>query len=246
MPEQTDSRKNTNAFMKSFTIPGANLRNFYRYTTYFAKILAGIFIAAAKYAFKNIVMASGCPFYKKYPSILNKNDEYFMSMAYNQAIDAWECGESPIGAVAVLDGEIIASAHNSVSTLNDPTAHAEMQVITQAARVVGDWRLNDVTLYVTKEPCPMCSGAIIMSRVGMVVFGVRDAKMGCLGGCCSLQNLERINHRPVIKFGILETECLALIQSFFQEKRQQKHFGNMVSEDFQALETKQGQALETK
>jgi tRNA(adenine34) deaminase len=200
-----------------------NSRNLYKYAENFAKILAGIFIADEEYAFKNIIMANGCPFCKKYPSVLDKNDEYFMSMAYNQAIDAWECGESPIGAVAVLNDEIIASAYNSVSKLNDPTAHAEMLVITQAAKVVGDWRLNDVTLYVTKEPCPMCSGAIIMSRVGVVVFGVRDAKMGCLGGCCSMQNLEKINHRPLVKFGILETECLALIQSFFQEKRHQKH-----------------------
>ncbi|MDR3144310.1 MAG: nucleoside deaminase [Puniceicoccales bacterium] len=164
-------------------------------------------------------MEAVCPFEKKRPSALKKDDEYFMAMAYNRAIDAWRCGETPIGAVAVMGDEIIASACNSVARLSDPTAHAEMQVITQSARVVGDWRLNGVTIYVTKEPCPMCSGAMIMGRVGTVIFGARDAKMGCLGGCFSMQNLSGINHRPVVKSGVLESECAALLQEFFAMKR---------------------------
>jgi tRNA(adenine34) deaminase len=164
-------------------------------------------------------MIGACPFQKKFPSALCKNDEYFMSMAYNQAIEAWKLDETPIGAVAVLGDEIIASAHNLVIRLNDPTAHAELQVITQAAKVIGDWRLNDVTIYVTKEPCPMCSGAIIMSRVGAIVFGARDEKMGCLGGNFCLQNLNGINHRPLIKSGILDEDCQALIRAFFVSKR---------------------------
>jgi tRNA(adenine34) deaminase len=150
---------------------------------------------------------------------MEKNDEYFMAMAYNQAIEAWKCDEIPVGAVAVLDGEIIASSHNSVIRLNDPTAHAEMQVITQSAKVVGDWRLSNVTIYVTKEPCPMCSGAMIMGRVKAVIFAVTDGKMGCLGGCFSLQNLDHINHRPLIRSGVMERDCLDMMQAFFEMKR---------------------------
>ncbi|MDR1595993.1 MAG: nucleoside deaminase [Puniceicoccales bacterium] len=164
-----------------------------------------------------------CPFGKKYPSELRRDDEYFMAIAYNQAIEAWRKDETPIGAVAVLGSEIIASAHNSVISLNDPTAHAELQLITQAARVIGDWRLDDVAIYVTKEPCPMCSGAMIMGRVGTVIFGAEDPKMGCLGGCFHLQNLKEINHRPIVKSGILGDDCRVLIQSFFAMKRKKSH-----------------------
>ncbi|MDR1413508.1 MAG: nucleoside deaminase [Puniceicoccales bacterium] len=164
-------------------------------------------------------MQRECPFQKKYPSALRKDDEYFMAMAYNQAIEAWKLDETPVGAVAVLGDEIIASAHNLVITLNDPTAHAELQVITQAAKVIGDWRLNDVVIYVTKEPCPMCSGAMIMSRVGAVIFGMSDSKMGCLGGSFSLQNLKGINHCPLVRSGILGKDCLELIRRFFESKR---------------------------
>jgi tRNA(adenine34) deaminase len=165
-----------------------------------------------------------CPFTKKHPSILHRDDEYFMSMAYNQAIEAWEHDETPVGAIAVLGDEIIASAHNSVITLNDPTAQAKMQVITQAAKIIGDWRLKDVTIYVTKEPCPMCAGAMIMTRVGVVVFGTMDSKMGLLGGCLRLQDLKTINHHPVIKSGILEKDCALLMRTFFAMKREgQQH-----------------------
>jgi tRNA(adenine34) deaminase len=164
-------------------------------------------------------MGSGCPFAKKYPSALQRDDEYFMAMAYNQALVAWDRGEVPVGAVAIFRGEIVGSAYNAVAMLNDPTAHAEMQVITQAAGVVGDWRLNDVTIYATKEPCPMCSGAIIMARVGTVVFGASDAKMGCLGGSFAMQNLAGINHRPAVRAGVLGEECLSLLHTFFELRR---------------------------
>ncbi|MDR2779232.1 MAG: nucleoside deaminase [Puniceicoccales bacterium] len=168
-------------------------------------------------------MTIECPFSKKHPSTLHRDDEYFMSMAYNQAIEAWKHDETPIGAIAVLGDEIIASAYNSVVTLNDPTAHAEMQVITQAARVIGDWRLNDITIYVTKEPCPMCSGAMIVSRVGVIVFGAMDSKMGFLGGCLRLQDLTTINHHPIVKPGVLEKDCTMLIQAFFATKRRKSN-----------------------
>ena len=105
-----------------------------------------------------------------------------MALAFNRAVDAWREDEVPIGAVIVKAGEVVASAHNAVESLKDPTAHAEILAITQAAKAIGDWRLNECTLYVTKEPCPMCAGAAIMSRLGRVVYAWGDPKMGCLGG----------------------------------------------------------------
>ena len=160
-----------------------------------------------------------CPFEKIFPSQLVKNHEYFMSHAYNQAIDAYNENEVPVGAVIVLGGEIIASDHNRVLQLNDPSAHAEMLAISKAASIIGDWRLNETTMYVTKEPCPMCSGACIMSRVGTVVYGFSDPKMGCLGGAFSLNSLPQINHRVEIITDVMRAECHAIIQQFFKDKR---------------------------
>jgi tRNA(adenine34) deaminase len=161
-----------------------------------------------------------CPFEKRFPSQLERNDTFFMSLAFNQAIDAWRQDEVPIGCVIVRDGEVIASAHNTVEHSDDPTAHAEMLAITQAARAVGDWRLENCTLYVTKEPCPMCSGATLMSRLKRVCYAVPDPKMGCLGGATNLNDLARINHRcELTAGGVLETECRELIQAYFKSKR---------------------------
>ncbi len=142
-----------------------------------------------------------------------------MSLAYNEAISAWNEDEVPIGAVIEHRGNVIASAHNSTILMTDPTAHAEIIAITQAARALGDWRLNECTLFVTKEPCPMCSGAALMARLGRVVFAWSDPKMGCLGGAISLQNLPQTNHRPLVQSGILEAECRELIQAYFRLKR---------------------------
>jgi tRNA(adenine34) deaminase len=147
-------------------------------------------------------MINECPFPKKSSSAL-KNDEYFMSVACNQAIEAWKQGEIPIGAIAVVRNQIIASSYNVVITLNNSTTHAEMQIITRAIKVIGDWRRNDITIYVTKEPCPMCSGAIIMGRVGFVIFRAPDNKMVLLGVCFRLQDLGTINHRPIVQSGVL-------------------------------------------
>ena len=160
-----------------------------------------------------------CPFPKLHLSQLVRDERFFMSLAYNQAIDAWREDEVPIGAVIECGGEIIGSAHNQVEHSDDPTAHAEILAITQAARALGDWRLNEATLYVTKEPCPMCSGATIMSRLKRVVFAVGDPKMGCLGGATDLAALPRVNHRPLREAGVLETECRELIQAYFRLKR---------------------------
>jgi tRNA(adenine34) deaminase len=125
----------------------------------------------------------------------------------------------PVGAVIVRGGEVVGAAHNRVDGSGDPTAHAEILAITQAARAVGDWRLNETTLYVTKEPCPMCSGAMLMARVGRVVYAVADPKLGCLGGATDLNALPRVNHHCEITPGILEAECRELLQAFFRLKR---------------------------
>ena len=161
-----------------------------------------------------------CPFEKRFPSQLVRDDTFFMSLAYNQAIDAWRQDEVPIGAVIAVGGEIIAAAHNTVESAQDPTAHAEMLAITQAASKLGNWRLEGATLYVTKEPCPMCSGALLMSRVQRVCYAVPDPKTGCLGGATNLTDLPRVNHHVALTAGgVLEPECRELLQAFFKAKR---------------------------
>lgn len=162
-----------------------------------------------------------CPFAKVHPSQLNRDDAFYMWLAYNQAIDAWRADEVPIGAVIELGGEVIAAAHNQRDSTRDPTAHAEIIALGQAARALGDWRLNEATLYVTKEPCPMCSGATLMSRLKRVVYAVGDPKMGCLGGATDLNALPQVNHHLLITRGVLEQPCLELLQAYFQLKRQQ-------------------------
>jgi tRNA(adenine34) deaminase len=160
-----------------------------------------------------------CLFQKLFPSQLKKDDAFFMAHAYNEAVEAYGEDEIPIGAVMVHGERIIASAHNCVATLKDPTAHAEMLAITQAAQKIGDWRLNETKLYVTKEPCPMCSGAVIMARVGEVIYGFKDPKMGCLGGAISLLSLPEINHRPAVKSDILREQCYGIVRHFFEIRR---------------------------
>lgn len=142
-----------------------------------------------------------------------------MQLAFNQAVDAWRCGEVPIGAVVAIGDEIIGAAHNQVESTGDPTAHAEILAITQAARAIGDWRLAGATLYVTKEPCPMCSGATIMSRLYRVVYAVADPKMGCLGGGASVHQLPGLNHHIEVQSGVLEEPCREILQAFFRKKR---------------------------
>jgi len=168
---------------------------------------------------KRIQGGMECPFEKIHPSELNRDDRYYMSQAYNCALDAWKEDEVPIGAVVVHNGEIIAKAHNRVEGTKDPTAHAEILAITAASTALEDWRLNETTLYVTKEPCPMCSGALLMSRVGRVVYALADDKMGCLGGATDLNSLERVNHHMEITIGVMEEECRELIQVYFRMKR---------------------------
>ena len=161
-----------------------------------------------------------CPFEKRFPSELARDDAYFMSLAHNQAIDAWRQDEVPIGAVIEIGGEIVGAAHNTVESARDPTAHAEILAITQAAAKTGGWRLDQATVYVTKEPCPMCSGAMLMARVRRVCYAVPDPKMGCLGGATNLNDLPQVNHHVELTAGgVLEDECRELLQAFFRVKR---------------------------
>lgn len=147
------------------------------------------------------------------------DDEYCMRRALSQARDAYELGEVPVGAVAVRDGRIIAYAYNQVETLKDATAHAEILLLTKVSGLLGDWRLEDVDIYVTKEPCPMCAGAMINSRIRRLVFGVEDTRFGALGGAINLFELPEIPSRPLYTGGVLAAECKELLQKFFREKR---------------------------
>src|SRR5580698_8116639 len=147
------------------------------------------------------------------------SDNYFMGEALRQAVKAYEKGEVPVGAVVVRAGRIIARAGNQVETLKDATAHAEMLALTQAENAVGDWRLTDCTLYVTKEPCPMCAGAVVHTRLARVVFGAGDPKGGAAGGAMNLLQFPSLNHRCDITGGVREAECRVLLQKFFAEQR---------------------------
>ena len=167
-------------------------------------------------------LSTECPFEKRYPSQLVRDDRFYMQLAYNQGIDAWNKDEVPIGAVILYEGSVIAAAHNAVESTGDPTAHAEILAITQAARHFGDWRLNGATLYVTKEPCPMCSGAAIAGRITRVVYALSDPKMGSLGGAYNVNALPELNHHLQVDSGVLEDECRQLIQAFFEKKRRAK------------------------
>jgi tRNA(adenine34) deaminase len=157
------------------------------------------------------------------PIIDLQSDHYFMGEALRQALRAYEAEEVPVGAVIVRDGRIIARAFNQVELLRDATAHAEMLAITQAEELVGDWRLNECTLYITKEPCPMCAGAIVHVRLPRVVFGARDLKAGAAGSALNLLQFPTLNHRSEITSGVREEECRQLLQSFFAEQRAKKN-----------------------
>jgi tRNA(adenine34) deaminase len=147
------------------------------------------------------------------------SDDYFMGEALRLARMAYEADEVPVGAVIVRDGKVIARAHNQVELLKDATAHAEILAITQAAQVVGDWRLDGCTLFVTKEPCPMCAGAIMLSRVKRLVFGVRDERAGGAGSVFPITSAAGLNHTLEVQSGVKETKARDLLQSFFRARR---------------------------
>ncbi|MGZ5023509.1 MAG: tRNA adenosine(34) deaminase TadA [Chthoniobacterales bacterium] len=148
-----------------------------------------------------------------------ESDDYFMSEALRQAAKAYKAEEVPIGAVVVREGRIIARAYNQVELLKDATAHAEMLAITQAEAAVGDWRLNDCDLYVTKEPCPMCAGALVHARMRRVIFGCADDRAGAAGSVINLLQMPSLNHRCEITTGVRREECAAILQDFFRVRR---------------------------
>ena len=147
------------------------------------------------------------------------SDTYFMSEALRQARLAWHREEVPIGAVIVHEGRVIARAHNQVETLKDATAHAEMLAITQAESAIGDWRLTECDLYVTKEPCPMCAGALVHVRMRRVIFGCPSPKDGAGGSLLNLLQHPQLNHQCDITAGVRQEECAAMLQAFFRERR---------------------------
>ena len=153
------------------------------------------------------------------PIIDLQSDHYFMGEALRQASRAYEAEEVPVGAVVVREGRVIARGFNQVELLKDATAHAEMLALTAAEEAVGDWRLTDCTLYVTKEPCPMCAGAIVHVRLARVVFGANDAKAGAAGTALNLLQFPTFNHRCAITGGVREPECRSLLQTFFAQQR---------------------------
>ncbi len=153
------------------------------------------------------------------PVIDLHSDAHFMGEALRQASRAADADEVPCGAVIVREGRIIARAYNQVETLKDATAHAEMLAITQAESAVGDWRLTDCDLYVTKEPCPMCAGAAVHVRLRRVIFGCPDPKGGAAGGLLNLLQTDSLNHRCEITAGVRGDECAEMLREFFRAKR---------------------------
>jgi tRNA(adenine34) deaminase len=157
------------------------------------------------------------------PEIDLNSDEHFMREALRQAQRAYQAGEVPVGAVIVREGQVVGRSHNQVETLTDATAHAEMLALTQAESAIGDWRLTDCDLYVTKEPCPMCAGAIVHCRIRRVIFGCSDVKGGAAGGgFINLLQQPTLNHSSLVTAGVLGDETRDLLRSFFLEARSKK------------------------
>jgi tRNA(adenine34) deaminase len=146
-------------------------------------------------------------------------DDYFMRLALREADRALEHDDVPIGAVVVRDGEVLGAAHNERELRQDPTAHAEIIALREAAAAVGSWRVLESVLYVTLEPCAMCAGAVVLARVPRVVFGASDPKAGACGSVLDVLGEPRLNHRPVVAGGLLADECAALLSAFFASRR---------------------------
>ena len=152
---------------------------------------------------------------------MTRNEEHkkWMKLAFREAEKAYERGEIPIGAVVVKNDQIIGRGYNQCESLNDPTAHAEIIAITSATNTIKNWRLENCSLYVTKEPCPMCAGALINSRIDMVIFGMYDEKEGCCGSLYQLCRDPRFKHQLAVKGGVMENSCMLIVQEFFKKQR---------------------------
>ena len=152
-------------------------------------------------------------------------DTLYMSLALDEARAAGAEGEAPVGAVVVCEGAVVARARNARESAADPTAHAELIAIREAAERLGRWRLSDCTLYVTLEPCPMCAGALVNARIDRVVFGASDPKAGAVGTLMDLSSDERLNHRFAVTRGVLDGECSAVLTEFFRGLRNRQKAG---------------------
>ena len=170
-----------------------------------------------------------------------KNDEYFMRQAIKEARKAEALDEVPIGAVLVHDGKILARGHNLREKKQSSLAHAEIVAIEKACRKTGSWRLEDCVLYVTLEPCPMCAGAILQSRIAKVVYGAADPKGGSVGTCFNLYDIPGFNHYPEVLGGVLSVDCAMLLKTFFKQKRIKK---NAQKEQKSAASSIPGQACQ--
>ena len=149
-------------------------------------------------------------------------DEKYMKEAIRQAKKAWKSEEVPIGCVIVYQGKTIGRGYNRRTTDKNPLAHAEISAIKKASKVMGDWRLEECTMYVTLEPCPMCAGAIVQARIPEVVVGAMNPKAGCAGSIINLLQMQQLNHQVRLQTGILEEDCQKLLKDFFKELRRQQ------------------------
>jgi len=155
------------------------------------------------------------------------NDVYFMGIALEEARKAYNKAETPVGAIVVKDDEIISRGHNLRETLYDPTAHAELLAIKDASIKLGRWRLTDCTVYVTLEPCAMCSGAMILARVKRLVYGASDPKAGMVGSLMNLLSFEKLNHQVEVESGVLAEECGAILTEFFSSRRKSSAYSSI-------------------
>lgn len=160
---------------------------------------------------------------------IDMDHSYYMAEALNEAKKALQLGEVPIGAIIVQNEKIIGRGHNTRNSAKNPLCHAEISAIAEAAQIVQDWRLEDCTIYVTVEPCPMCAGAIIQARMPKVIFGTKNKKAGCAGSILNILEEPRFNHQAEVLEGILQEECAALMKSFF--KRFRKNAGSNSCEN---------------
>ncbi|HEY3346710.1 MAG TPA: tRNA adenosine(34) deaminase TadA [Nitrospirota bacterium] len=146
-------------------------------------------------------------------------DKIFIRLAIEEAKKSLETGDVPVGALVVVGGGVIAAAHNQREALNDPTAHAEVLALREAGRKLGRWRIPEATVYITKEPCVMCAGALMHARVERVVYGAPDARFGAAWGIYNILGDDRLNHTAKVTAGVLQEECLALLREFFDSRR---------------------------
>ena len=149
----------------------------------------------------------------------SEKDKEFMDLAIEEAENALAAGEVPVGAVLVMDGKVVAGASNSPIAMNDPSAHAEILAIRKAGQVMGNYRLNEATLYVTIEPCVMCAGAILQARLARLVYGADDPKSGAISSLYQVLGDKRLNHEVAVTAGVLKEACRELLSSFFRQKR---------------------------